>query len=72
VAAQKDAAREPNRDRSPVLGDSLWAFKIGGALKQATPPAPIPARTPVIGPSVAGSAVADAVVLGRTKPGDYF
>jgi PQQ-dependent dehydrogenase (methanol/ethanol family) len=48
------------------LGDSLWAFKIGGTVAQAPAPAAIPARTPVLGPQVKGSAVADTVVLGRT------
>jgi PQQ-dependent dehydrogenase (methanol/ethanol family) len=48
------------------LGDSLWAFKIGGTVPPAKAPAAIPARTPVLGPQVAGSAVADTVVLGRT------
>jgi PQQ-dependent dehydrogenase (methanol/ethanol family) len=48
------------------LGDSLWAFKIGGTVPPATAPAAIPARTPVDGPAVAGSAVADTVILGRT------
>jgi PQQ-dependent dehydrogenase (methanol/ethanol family) len=48
------------------LGDSLWAFRIGGKLRPAAPPAAIPSRSPVVGPSVAGSAVADTIVLGRT------
>jgi PQQ-dependent dehydrogenase (methanol/ethanol family) len=47
-------------------GDSLWAFRLGGTVPQAAPPAPLPARMPVVGPTVAGSAVNDTVLLGRT------
>jgi PQQ-dependent dehydrogenase (methanol/ethanol family) len=59
------AGGDPNPYRSK-LGDSLWAFKLGGTLKPAAKPKAIPARTPVLGPQVAGSAVANTVVLGRT------
>jgi PQQ-dependent dehydrogenase (methanol/ethanol family) len=48
------------------LGDSLWAFKLGGTLKPAAKPKAIPARTPVLGPNVKGATVKDTVVLGRT------
>jgi PQQ-dependent dehydrogenase (methanol/ethanol family) len=51
--------------RVPAGGDSLWAFKLGGSLPQAPPP-PLPTRVPVVGPTVAGSATGDVVVLGRT------
>jgi plastocyanin len=59
------AGGDPNPYRSK-LGDSLWAFKIGGTLKPLPAPKAIPARTPVLGPNVAGSTVADTVTLGRT------
>lgn len=46
-------------------GDSLWAFRLGGKLGQASAGPVIPARQPVTGVTVAGSSVADTVVLGR-------
>ncbi len=48
------------------FGDSLWAFRLGGKLGQASAPATIPARVPVTGATVAGSSVSDTVTLGRT------
>ena len=63
VAVLAGGDRVPYRSH---LGDSLWAFKIGGKLSQATPPAAIPSRLPVDAPPVAGSAAGDTVVLGRT------
>jgi PQQ-dependent dehydrogenase (methanol/ethanol family) len=48
------------------FGDSLWAFKIGGKLTPASPPPALSNRVPVPGVAVAGSAVSDTVVLGRT------
>jgi PQQ-dependent dehydrogenase (methanol/ethanol family) len=50
----------------PSSGDSLWALRLGGSLPQAAPPPPLPSRVPVTGPTVAGSATGDVVVLGRT------
>jgi outer membrane protein assembly factor BamB len=47
-------------------GDSLWALRLGGKIGQASAGPAIPARQPVTGVTVAGSAVADTVVLGRT------
>ena len=47
-------------------GDSLWAFRLGGKIGQASPGLAIPARQPVTGVTVAGDSVADTVVLGRT------
>ncbi|HEX3490364.1 MAG TPA: PQQ-binding-like beta-propeller repeat protein, partial [Streptosporangiaceae bacterium] len=44
----------------------LWAFRLGGTVPQAAPPATVPARVPVHGAVVAGDTVADTVVLGRT------
>jgi PQQ-dependent dehydrogenase (methanol/ethanol family) len=59
-----------------AYGDSLWVFKLGGTVPQASPPAPIPARWPILdGVTVAGSTVANTVLLGRVwnpvtgKPG---
>jgi PQQ-dependent dehydrogenase (methanol/ethanol family) len=46
--------------------DSLWALRLGGTVPQAAPLPQIPGRVPVPGVTVAGSAVADQVVLGRT------
>ena len=48
------------------FGDSLLAFKLGGKLPQGTAPAPIPARVPINGVTVAGQTVSNTVVLGRT------
>jgi PQQ-dependent dehydrogenase (methanol/ethanol family) len=62
VAVLAGGARVPQHSR---LGDSLWAFRIGGGLSQASPPPPVPARLPVDAPAVAGSAAHDTVVLGR-------
>ena len=45
---------------------NLWALRLGGAVRPAQAPAPIPVRVPVGGPVVAGSTVADTVVMGRT------
>lgn len=47
-------------------GDSLWAFRLGGKLGQASAGPAIPARQPVTGVTVDGGSVADTVVLGRT------
>jgi PQQ-dependent dehydrogenase (methanol/ethanol family) len=47
-------------------GDSLWAFRIGGPIGPASAGPAIPARFPVVGVTVAGSSVADTVVLGQT------
>ena len=47
-------------------GDSLWAFRLGGKLGQASAGPAIPARQPVTGVTVDGSSAADTVVLGRT------
>ena len=49
-----------------ATNDSLWALKLGGSVPQASAPPPIPARLPVNGVTVAGSAVSDTVVMGRT------
>jgi PQQ-dependent dehydrogenase (methanol/ethanol family) len=48
------------------FGDSLWAFKLNGTVPQAQPPAPIPARVPVSGVTVAGDTAGNTVVMGRT------
>jgi PQQ-dependent dehydrogenase (methanol/ethanol family) len=45
---------------------NLWALRLGGSVPPAKAPAQAPAREPVSGPVVAGSAVADTVVMGRT------
>ena len=62
VAVLAGGARIPQHSD---LGDSLWAFRIGGGLSQASPPPPVPARLPVDAPAVAGTAAHDTVVLGR-------
>jgi PQQ-dependent dehydrogenase (methanol/ethanol family) len=62
VAVLAGGARVPQHSR---LGDSLWAFRIGGGRSQASPPPPVPTRLPVDAPAVAGSAAHDTVVLGR-------
>jgi PQQ-dependent dehydrogenase (methanol/ethanol family) len=49
-----------------TYGDNLWAFRLSGKLSQASPPPPISNRVPVPGPSVAGTAAGDTVVLGQT------
>ena len=48
-----------------TFGDSLWAFRLGGKLGPATAGPSIPSRVPVNGVTIAGSAVANTVVLGR-------
>ena len=48
------------------VGDSLWAFKLHGTVPPAKAPAPIPARVPIGGPTIAGGTVGDTVVMGRT------
>ena len=55
-----------NQAYNSTFGDSLWAFKLGGKLSQASPPPPLAPRVPVTGATVAGSAVSDTVVLGQT------
>jgi PQQ-dependent dehydrogenase (methanol/ethanol family) len=62
VAVLAGGARIPQHSD---LGDSLWAFRIGGGLSQASPPPPVPGRLPVDAPAVAGTAAHDTVVLGR-------
>ncbi|HEX3487806.1 MAG TPA: PQQ-binding-like beta-propeller repeat protein [Streptosporangiaceae bacterium] len=62
VAVLAGGDRVPYREPH---GDSLWAFRIGGTLSQASPPPAIPTRLPVDAPAVAGSAAHDTVVLGR-------
>jgi PQQ-dependent dehydrogenase (methanol/ethanol family) len=46
--------------------DSLWALRLGGPVGQARPSRQIPGRVPVQGVTVAGRAVADRVVMGRS------
>lgn len=53
---------------STPLGDNLWAFKIGGTLAQAETPPPPAVRRPVSGNPVAGTAVNNTVLLGRSSP----
>jgi len=48
-------------------GDSLWAFKIGGTMAQAATPKAPSIRRPVSGNAVAGSTVANTVLLGRSS-----
>jgi PQQ-dependent dehydrogenase (methanol/ethanol family) len=55
-----------NAAASSPSGDSLWAFRLGGKLAQASAPPAIPARIPVVGATIAGSTVSDTVLLGRT------
>ncbi|HWF79528.1 MAG TPA: PQQ-binding-like beta-propeller repeat protein [Streptosporangiaceae bacterium] len=55
-----------NTAYTQVNGDSLWAFRLGGKLGQATAGPAIPARQPVAGVTVDGSSVFETVVLGRT------
>ncbi|HEX9065644.1 MAG TPA: PQQ-binding-like beta-propeller repeat protein [Streptosporangiaceae bacterium] len=45
---------------------NLWSLRLGGHLSPAKAQAKPPLRFPVAGPQLAGSAVADTVVLGRT------
>jgi plastocyanin len=47
-------------------GDSLWAVRLHGTVPPAKAMAPIPDRLPIGNAPVAGSAVADTVVMGRT------
>ncbi len=54
-----------NKAYDTTLGDSLWAFKIGGKIGQGTAPPALPGRVPVTGATVAGSSVSDTVVLGQ-------
>jgi PQQ-dependent dehydrogenase (methanol/ethanol family) len=49
-----------------TFGDSLWAFKLHGSVPPAKAPAPIPTRVAIGGPTIAGAAVGDTVVMGRT------
>ena len=46
-------------------GDSLWAFKLGGTVPQAPTPTPLAIRQPITAAAVQGSAVGNAVLLGR-------
>jgi alcohol dehydrogenase (cytochrome c) len=55
-----------NTAYTATFGDSLWAFRLGGKVGQASAGPSIPARVPVNGVTIAGSSVADTVVLGRT------
>ncbi len=48
------------------LGDTLWAFKIGGTVPQAATPTPPTLRRPVTSTAVAGTAVNNTVYLNRT------
>ena len=48
-------------------GDNLWVFKLGGKLPPSATPTPPTARRPVTAAAVAGSRVADTVLLGRTS-----
>lgn len=54
-------------------GDSLWAFKLGGAYKTASgssedpTPAPLRIRRPVSGSAVEGSTVDNTIYLARTS-----
>jgi len=50
---------------TPTFGDTLWAFRLGGKLGQASSGPSIPARVPVNAVTISGSSVADTVVLGR-------
>ena len=47
-------------------GDNLWAFKLGGTVPPAAIPTAPPVRQPVSGAAVAGSTVANTILLGRT------
>jgi glucose dehydrogenase/plastocyanin len=48
-------------------GDNLWAFKLGGTVPQAAVPTTPPIRQPVTAVAVAGTAVSNVVLLGRTS-----
>jgi PQQ-dependent dehydrogenase (methanol/ethanol family) len=48
-------------------GDNLWAFKIGGTVPPAVTPTAPPTRQPITAAAVAGSAVSNTVLLGRTS-----
>ncbi|HEX9032312.1 MAG TPA: PQQ-binding-like beta-propeller repeat protein, partial [Streptosporangiaceae bacterium] len=45
---------------------SLWAFRLGGTVGPARGAPNDPVREPILGPTIAGSTVADTVVMGRT------
>ncbi|HUZ56270.1 MAG TPA: PQQ-binding-like beta-propeller repeat protein [Streptosporangiaceae bacterium] len=45
---------------------NLWAFRLHGTVPPVKAPARQPVRVLVSGPTVAGSAIADTVVMGRT------
>jgi glucose dehydrogenase/plastocyanin len=47
-------------------GDNLWAFKLGGTVPPAATPIAPPTRQPITAAAVAGGAVANTVLLGRT------
>jgi glucose dehydrogenase/plastocyanin len=48
-------------------GDNLWAFKLGGAVPPAATPTPPPIRQPITATAVAGTAVNNIVLLGKTS-----
>lgn len=52
---------------SAPRGDNLWAFKVGGTMAPAATPTPPEVRRPVSGTAVAGSTVANTVLLGRSS-----
>lgn len=52
---------------SAPRGDNLWALKVGGTLAPAATPTPPEVRRPVAGNAVAGSTVANTVLLGRSS-----
>ena len=61
---------------SVTLGDSLWAFKLGGTYRtesgspEGPEPKPLTIRRPVSGSAVEGSTVGNTVLLARTNAAD--
>jgi len=51
------------------LGDSVWAFKVGGKVPAAVAPTPPSQRRPVTSAMVEGSVVNNTVILNRTYSG---